>query len=155
MKGRNEKARPHAVPLTDDMLAILDKLPRFIRGKYLFSTKNGEKPAWLSTSVKNKVDQRMRLTLRALARQRGGNREIDLPRWTNHDIRRSVRSQLSRLRVTEEAREAVLGHARPGIKGVYDHHDYLDEKREALELWANRLRSIVEPPGPNQRQTRA
>ena len=52
----------------------------------------------------------------------------------NHDIRRTVRSRLSRLKVTEEAREAVLAHARPGIKGVYDLHDYLDEKREALEL---------------------
>jgi hypothetical protein len=52
---------------------------------------------------------------------------------------------LSRLRVTEEAREAVLAHARPGIKGSYDLHDYADEKREALELWAVRLRSIVEP----------
>jgi hypothetical protein len=28
---------------------------------------------------------------------------------------------------------------------VYDLHDYLDEKREALELWAARLREIVEP----------
>lgn len=50
------------------------------------------------------------------------------------------------MRVTEEAREAVLAHARPGIKGTYDLYDYADEKREALELWAARLRSIVEPP---------
>jgi hypothetical protein len=50
--------------------------------------------------------------------------------------------------VTEEAREAVLAHARPGIKGVYDLYDYFDEKREALELWAARLRSIVAPPPP-------
>jgi hypothetical protein len=42
----------------------------------------------------------------------------------------------------------VLAHARPGIKGTYDHHDYADEKREALELWAARLRSIVEPLPP-------
>jgi hypothetical protein len=42
-------------------------------------------------------------------------------------------------------REAVLAHVRPGIKGTYDVHDYLDEKREALELWAARLRSLVEP----------
>jgi len=41
-----------------------------------------------------------------------------------------------------------LAHARPGIKGTYDLYDYLDEKREALELWAARLRTIVEPqPG--------
>jgi integrase len=146
MNGKNGKARPHAVPLTGDILAVLDKLPRFSRGKYLFSTTYGEKPAWLSTKIKNEINERMGLTLRALARQRGEDpAAVDLPRWTNHDIRRSVRSQLSRLRITEEAREAVLAHARPGIKGVYDHHDYFDEKREALELWAARLRRIVEP----------
>ena len=112
----------------------------------MFSTTYGEKPAWLSTKIKNEINERMGLTLRALARQRGEDpAAVDLPRWTNHDIRRSVRSQLSRLRITEEAREAVLAHARPGIKGVYDHHDYFDEKREALELWAARLRRIVEP----------
>jgi hypothetical protein len=62
---------------------------------------------------------------------------------------------LSRLKVTEEAREAVLAHARPGIKGTYDLYDYLDEKREALELWATRLRSIVSPPPDNVIKLRA
>jgi hypothetical protein len=43
----------------------------------------------------------------------------------------------------------VLAHARPGIKGVYDLHDYLDEKREALELWAAQLKAIVSPKPAN------
>ena len=41
MKGTDEKARPHAVPLTDEMLAILKSLPRFKRGDYLFSLSLG------------------------------------------------------------------------------------------------------------------
>jgi hypothetical protein len=40
----------------------------------------------------------------------------------------------------------VLAHVRPGIKGVYDLHDYFDEKREALSLWQARLKSFAEPP---------
>ena len=72
-----------------------------------------------------------------------------LAHWVNHDIRRTVRSNLSALRVAEEVREAVLAHVRPGIKGTYDLYDYLDEKREALELWAARLRSIVNPQPSN------
>jgi hypothetical protein len=89
-------------------------------------------------------------TLRALARRRGDDpKKVTLQPWKNHDIRRTVRSHLSRLKVAEEVREAVLAHVRPGIKGVYDLHDYLDEKREALSLWATRLKSIVEPPPSN------
>jgi integrase len=150
MKGRSGKARPHAVPLTTDILGVLEEVPIFANGTFLFSTTRGKSPAWMSDKVKKRLDARMLRTLRALARRRGDDpAAVALPRWTNHDIRRTVRSQLSRLRIAEEAREAVLAHARPGIKGTYDHHDYLDEKREALELWAARLRSIVEPPPPN------
>jgi Arm DNA-binding domain len=149
MKGKNsgkKQARAHAVPLTNDFLAVLDALPRFKGGKYLFSTTSGRSPTWVGTKVKARLDGLMLEELRALAKSRGADPDdVELPHFVNHDIRRTVRSQLSRLKVTEEAREAVLAHARPGIKGTYDLHDYLDEKREALELWAARLRSIVEP----------
>lgn len=150
MKGRAGKARPHAVPLTAQILAELERVPNFAKGQYLFSTSLGDSPVWMSDKIKKRLDARMLRTLRALARRRGDDpAAVTLPRWINHDIRRTVRSQLSRLKISEEAREAVLAHARPGIKGTYDHHDYLEEKREALELWAARLRSIVEPPPAN------
>jgi Phage integrase family len=145
MKGKNGKARPHAVPLTDDVLQILGRLPNFEDGDYLFSTTFGKSPCWMSDKVKRRIDEQMLDTLCALAHERGDDPgKVVLPRWTNHDIRRTVRSNLSRLKISEEAREAVMAHVRPGIKGTYDHHDYLDEKREALELWAARLRGIVE-----------
>jgi integrase len=158
MKGKNagkKQARAHAVPLTDHFLAVLDTLPKFDGGPFLFSTKNGESPVWMGTKVKEHLDSRMLRTLRALARVRGEDpRAVELPHFVNHDVRRTVRSRLSRLKVTEEAREAVLAHARPGIKGVYDVHDYLDEKREALELWAARLMQIVKPSPSNVVQLR-
>ena len=89
-------------------------------------------------------------TLRALARQRKEDAfKVNLQPWTNHDIRRTVRSGLSRLKITEEAREAILAHVRPGIKGTYDLYDYFDEKREALELWATRVRGISTPKSDN------
>jgi len=159
MKGKDsgkKQARPHAVPLTPDILSLLEILPRFKNGRYLFSTTAGRSPTWIGTKVKDRLDSRMLLTLRALAKCRGENpADVALSHFVNHDIRRTVRSQLSRLKVTEEAREAVLAHARPGIKGTYDLYDYLDEKCEALELWAARLRQIVSPPPDNVVKFRA
>ena len=158
MKGKNsgkKQARSHVVPLTADLMRILDSLPRN-SGIYLFSTTNGLSPTWMGTKIKAHLDRRMLATLRALAKQRGEDpTAVKLPHFVNHDIRRTVRSQLSRLKVPEEAREAILAHARPGIKGTYDLHDYLDEKREAIELWAARLRDIVTPKPPNVVQLRA
>jgi integrase len=146
MKGKNGAAKPHAVPLTADLLTILKGLPRFKGGDFVFSTTFGASPVWITSKVKDRLDARMLRTLRALARRRGDNpAKVALPDWVNHDIRRSVRSNLSRLKVAEEAREAVMAHARPGIKGTYDLYDYFDEKREALEMWEARLRSIVAP----------
>jgi hypothetical protein len=147
MKGEDGEARPHLVPLTPEILGILESLPLFKKGDFLFTTTFGAKSVCIGDKIKKKIDARMLRTLKALARRRGDNSEkVELAHWINHDIRRTVRSNLSRLRVTEEAREAVLAHVRPGIKGTYDVYDYADEKREALELWATRLRLIVEPP---------
>jgi integrase len=150
MKGKNGRARAHVVPLTNEIAALFADLPEMKSGPYLFSTTHGESPAWMTDKVKKRLDARMLRTLRALARVRGEDpAQAKCGHWTNHDIRRTVRSHLSRLKISEEAREAVLSHMRPGIKRVYDHHDYLDEKREALELWAARLGYIVNPPPSN------
>ena len=149
MKGRNSKAREHAVPLTAEILTVIERLPRFSSGKFLFSTTFGKKPVWITDKVKQRLDVRMLRTLKALARHRGDEPPEALEHWTNHDIRRTIRTRLSRLKISEEAREAVLAHVRPGIKGAYDVYDYFDEKREALELWAARLRDIVTPAPAN------
>jgi integrase len=147
MKAKNEEAREHAVPLTKDLLKILDDLPRFNGGDYLFSTTSGAKPAWISSKIKKRLDRRMLRTLRALARKRGDDpKKVQLPAWVNHDVRRTVRTRLSRLNISEEVREAILAHVRPGIKSVYDHYQYLPEKRDALERWAIKLGEIVAPP---------
>jgi integrase len=156
MKGKNAKARSHAVPLTADVLAVLKKLPRFRSGDCLFSTTSGKSPVWMSDKVKKRIDERMLSTLRALARRRGEDpAKVKLAHWTNHDIRRTVRTNMSALRVPEEVREAVLAHVRPGIKGTYDLYDYFDEKRDALEKWAARLREIMTPAPANVVKLRA
>ena len=66
-----------------------------------------------------------------------------------HDIRRTMRTGLSALPVPDVVRELVIAHTKPGMHKVYDQFSYLDEKRHALELWAARLRNIVEPSPAN------
>jgi hypothetical protein len=45
--------------------------------------------------------------------------------------------------------EQVIGHRQAGVHAVYDLHRYRSEKAEALELWAGKVRDIVQPPPPN------
>ena len=42
--------------------------------------------------------------------------------------------------------ERVLGHSLRGVEGVYDQHDYKEEKAEALKRLANHIEAIVHPP---------
>ena len=149
MKGTRDKARPHLVPLTDDMIAILDTLPRFNHGDFIFSLSIGERPAKVADRIKKEIDVSMLRSLQALARLRGEDPTgVKLEGWRNHDIRRSVRTGLARLRVDSDTAQAVLAHAKGGIVAVYDTYDLLSEKRAALELWNARLREITSPPEP-------
>jgi integrase len=68
--------------------------------------------------------------------------------WVVHDLRRTMRTHLSALPVQDLVRELVIAHARAGMHKIYDQFAYLDEKREALQLWEKRLRGILAPPTP-------
>jgi integrase len=104
----------------------------------------------MSGPMKASLDRRMLRTLKALARRRGEDpHAVELAHWQNHDLRRTVRSGLSALRVPHNVAEAVLAHRQNGIVATYNLHQFEDEKREALEAWAAYIMSIVEPEPAN------
>ena len=70
-----------------------------------------------------------------------------VPHWTLHDLRRTVATGLQKLGVRLEVTEAVLNHvsgSRRGVVGIYQRHDWADEKRAALSAWGDRVAQIVE-----------
>jgi integrase len=177
MKGEDEESQPHGVPLTTDMLDILEELPRFDAGDFLFSTGDGTEPISGFSKMKRRFDKLMLEELRKIAAERddpillakiakieslmerldqarGEERKpiaIELKRlwYVLHDIRRTVRTHLSALPVQELVRELILAHTQSALGEIYNQHSYIDEKREALELWAARLKLIVDPPSSN------
>ena len=62
-----------------------------------------------------------------------------IPDWSAHDLRRTTRTWLSKMRCPSDVAEAILGHAKKGILGTYDLHQYEDECKEWLQTWANKL----------------
>lgn len=65
-----------------------------------------------------------------------------IPDWSPHDLRRTVRTGLSRLGCRNEVAEAILGHSKRGIEGTYDLHTYEPECREWLQRWADHLDTL-------------
>jgi integrase len=67
--------------------------------------------------------------------------------WRLHDLRRTMATGLQKLGVRLEVTEAVLNHvsgSRAGIVGVYQRHEWADEKRAALAAWGARVAAITE-----------
>jgi len=129
--ARMKGARAHEMPLSPAAVALLQSLPRH-KGDFVFSTTGGAKPVNGFSKAKVRIDKRS-----------------GVAGWKIHDLRRTMRTHLSALPVQDLVRELVIAHAKPGLHRVYDQHAYQDEKRECLELWETRLRSIVEPPPRN------
>lgn len=68
---------------------------------------------------------------------------LDIPHWTPHDLRRTVRTGLSRLQCPNEIAEAVLGHTRGVVEGIYNLYKYDAECRKWLQVWANYLDGLI------------
>jgi hypothetical protein len=49
-------------------------------------------------------------------------------------------------RVAADHAERCLGHVIAGVRGVYDRHQFLDEKRDAFEKLAAMVAMILDPP---------
>ena len=93
----------HLIPLTDQLVEILEALPRFTRGDYLFSFSLGEKPVSGFSIAKKQLDRLMTADLGTAPAP-----------WVVHDIRRTVRTRLASLRVPDMVAEMVIGHGRRG-----------------------------------------
>ena len=108
----------------------------------------GEDSEWLFPADGNHDNPASGIS-RAVKRMREAmNAELgdDVPQWSLHDIRRTVATGLQRLGIRFEVTEAVLNHvsgSKGGIAGVYQRHNWADEKRTALDAWAKELERIL------------
>jgi integrase len=136
---RTKNALEHEVPLSTLAMAELQAIRRGPQGGFVFSSTGGRSPLNSPNKMKKRMDER------------SGVRD-----WRNHDLRRTVRSGLAALGVVEIVSERVLNHAeRDQLVRAYNRHQYLDEKRDALERWAQRVRDIVTLPPENVTRLRA
>ena len=88
----------------------------------------------MSRNVPYMSDNRLNGTL---ARQ-----EFGIDHFTIHDLRRTMRTQLSALGIRFEVAERCLNHKLRGMAGIYDRHEFMEERRVALEKWAAVLATL-------------
>lgn len=124
--------RGHIVPLSDWAIEELHALKSLGRGsRYLFGVKDATAP----------IDPKQ--ITRCVGRCQSRFRAVGIAQFTAHDLRRTCRTGLSRVGTDQMIAELVLNHRRRGMEYVYDQHEFLDEKRKALEGWALRLEGLL------------
>jgi integrase len=124
--SERKNGRPHVVPLSTAAIELIRSLPAQ-EGPYLFSTTDGARPISGFSKAKKQLDKLL---------------PTNFAPFVVHDLRRTVRTQLSRAGVDAMTAELVLGHQLSGLLGVYDRYERLQERRAALNSWAETLSGV-------------
>ena len=130
---RSKNGRAHRVPLSPAAVSLIKEMPQHASGPIFTTT--GETAISGFSKVKARVEARMA--------ELGGRK---IPQFGLHDLRRTAASGMAELGVLPHVVEQVLNHQSgtfAGVAGVYNRFDYLAEKRDALERWAERVAEIA------------
>jgi len=125
-KARTKNTKAHIVHLSKQALAVLKRADR--RGPLVF-TLLGTKPFQDFTHAKRRLDQLSGVT-----------------GWRLHDLRRTCVSGMARLGVAPHVADKILNHQSgtiSGVAAVYQRHEFLAERRAALDLWGAHVIAIL------------
>ena len=128
----SEKAKnnlSHRVPLSVLAIQLLEQV-KMLSGdsRWLFPSTKGDKPV-LDTSIDHALHK--------------NEAKFAIPPFTPHDLRRTAASHMTGMGVPRLTVSKILNHSESGITAVYDRHSYDQEKRQALNLWGDKLSKIL------------
>jgi len=125
-KVRTKNGKVHIVHLSRQSLAVLRSCETC--PPYVFSS-TGTKPFPAFSRAKRRLDELSGVT-----------------GWRLHDLRRTCVSAMARLGVPPHVADKILNHQGgtiSGVAAVYQRHEFLAERREALDQWASHITQIV------------
>ncbi len=128
--SRTKNGHEHRLPLPDLAIEIL--VEAYALGGdslYAFPDKKGGTKPMHEAALRQAVNRNLAV--------------FGIPHFTPHDLRRTA-STMMRSLVPAKGVDKVLNHIPPKLERTYDQHDYMPEKREALEKWADKLRDIID-----------
>jgi integrase len=125
-QARTKNAKAHIVHLSRQALTVLKHADQ--RGPLVFSLL-GTKRFQHFTYAKRRLDQLSGVT-----------------GWRLHDLRRTCVSGMARLGVAPHVADKILNHQSgtiSGVAAVYQRHDFLGERRTAVETWGAHIGGVL------------
>ncbi|GEO19352.1 integrase [Microvirga aerophila] len=121
-----KNGKPHLVHLSEPVLQLIQNTPKL--GDVVFSTDGATAFQGFSKS-KARLDQLSGVSA-----------------WTLHDLRRTVVSGMARLGIAPHVADKILNHQSgtiSGVAAVYQRHEFLDQRRQALDVWATFVSTLT------------
>jgi integrase len=124
--ARTKNDKPHIVQLAGPAILVIGAQPR--SGPFVFS-RNGITPLGDFSSQKRRLDDLCGVLC-----------------WRLHDLRRTMVSGMAHLGVAPHVADKILNHVAgtiSGVAAVYQRHEFMAERRYALERWGAYVESLL------------
>lgn len=129
LNADNKTGRELAIPLSEQVITYLQELKVFACGSpFLFPARvirQNQRFGHVSPDTLNVALTRLELA--------------EIEHFTVHDMRRTARTHLSALGVHSDIAERALNHTIKGMEANYNQYQFLRERKEALDKWADFL----------------
>jgi integrase len=132
--------REHTFPVGQLTLSLLSRIPRHVDCPYVF-------PAAKIVSEKTTVFNGWGKTKARF------DKDLNIAPWRLHDLRRTLRTEWAKLRISKEIAERYINHIsgeNSGVNAIYDRYKYMPEMREAVENWEQYLQTLIAQGQPER-----
>jgi integrase len=123
--SRTKNKKTHIVHLSEPAWKVIERGPE---GDLVFATSNGKR-------------------FQAFAKAKRALDELSgVTGWRLHDLRRTIVSGMARLGVPPHVADKILNHQAgtiSGVAAVYQRHDFLGDRKEALDRWGVHVEQII------------
>lgn len=146
---RAKNGNEHKVPLSGMAVGVIKE--QLAAAKALAVRKCHEPSLYVFPGVRTQGPLTGAAVAQAISKHRKNDTLPGIGEWTCHDLRRTAATHMEELGISPFVIGHILNHASVTkatvTSRVYARYDYAPEKREALELWADRLAAIVDGKG--------
>jgi integrase len=128
-KSNKKQKKDDKVYLSDSLIGIFKEMKENGNSDYIFESPEKEGSPIQTRTVNRAIDRKLET--------------FELKKFTTHDLRRSVGTNMVEIGILPHVKEKILNHSIKGIEGVYDHSKQWDEKVKAWKIWESRIYVIM------------
>lgn len=133
---RTKNGLAHRVYLTDEAIKLIGTPGR--NGYYFESYITGQ------PIHRNALSKALRRSISGTEKtQKDKTPTIKMNPFTPHDLRRTCATRLAEIGFNDDVIGAVLNHKKRSVTGIYNRHQYDNEKIKAMEAWSLKLSKII------------